>query len=103
MENKKTSQNQNTGQKFHQRDKYLRCPRLKILGTILKWTRKKLQQINLRTIKLTTMHKALHHRDDVDKLYESRKEGGRGLTRIQASVDGSIQQLEDYIRNSKDD
>ena len=26
-----------------------------------------------------TMHKALHPRDDVDRLYVSRKEGGRGL------------------------
>ena len=26
-----------------------------------------------RTKKLMTMHKALHHRDDVDKLYMSRK------------------------------
>ena len=27
-----------------------------------------------------TMHKALHPRDDVDRLYVSRKEGGRGIT-----------------------
>ena len=44
-----------------------------------------------------TMHKALHPRDDVDKLYVSRKEGGRGLARIEDSVDTSIQRLEDYI------
>ena len=41
-----------------------------------------------------TMHKALHPRDDVDKPYVSRKEGGRGLAR----VDASIQRLEDYIQ-----
>ena len=40
-----------------------------------------------------TMHKALHSRDDVDKLYVSRKEGGIGL----ASIDTSIQQSENYI------
>ena len=43
------------------------------------------------------MHKALHPRDDVDKLYEPRKEGGRGLASIEDSVDTSIQRLEDYI------
>ena len=43
------------------------------------------------------MHKALHPRDDVDRLYVSRKEGGRGLTSIEDSVDVSIQRLEDYI------
>ena len=26
-----------------------------------------------------TIHKALHHRDDVDRLYVPRKEGQRGL------------------------
>ena len=32
-----------------------------------------------RTRKLKTMHKALHPRDDTDRLYVSRKEGGRGF------------------------
>ena len=44
------------------------------------------------------MHKALHPRDEVDRLYVSRKEGGRGLASIGDSVDTSIQQLEDYIQ-----
>ena len=43
-----------------------------------------------------TMHKALHPRDDVDRLYISRKEGGSGLTSIENSVDALIQRLEDY-------
>ena len=46
--------------------------------------------------KLMTMHKALHPRDDVDRQYVSRKEGGRGLVSIDNSVDTSIQRLEDY-------
>ena len=50
-----------------------------------------------KTKKLMTMHKALHPRDDVDRLYVSRKKGGRGLTSIEDSVDASIQRLEDYI------
>ena len=44
-----------------------------------------------------TMHKALHPREDVDRLYVSRKEGGRGLASIEDSIDTSIQRLEDYI------
>ena len=43
-----------------------------------------------------TMHKALQPRDDVDRLYVSRKEGGRGLASIEDSIDTSIQQLGDY-------
>ena len=44
-----------------------------------------------------TMHKALHPRDDVDRLYVPRKEGGGGLASTEDSVDASIQRLEDYI------
>ena len=43
------------------------------------------------------MHKALHPRDDVDRLYISRKEGGRGLARIEDNIDALIRRLEDYI------
>ena len=43
------------------------------------------------------MHKALHPRDDVDRLYVSRNEGGRGLASFEDSIDVSIQRLEDYL------
>ena len=66
-------------------------------GSFLKWTRDELKQMDQRTRKLMTMHKALHPRDDVDRLYVSRKEGGRGLASIEDSVDSSIQWLEDNI------
>ena len=49
------------------------------------------------TKKLMTMHKALHPRPDVDRLYVSRKKGGRGLAGIDDSVDASVQRLEDNI------
>ena len=48
-----------------------------------------------------TMHKVLHPRDDVDRLYISRKEGGRELGSIEDSVQASIQRLEDYIEKRK--
>ena len=56
-------------------------------GPILKWTREKLKQIDQRRRKLMTMHEALHPRDDVDRLYVSRKEAGRGLANSEDSVD----------------
>ena len=43
------------------------------------------------------MYKALHPRDDVDILYLSWREGGRGLTSIEDIMDTSMQRLEDYI------
>ena len=45
-----------------------------------------------------TMHKVLHPRDDVNRLYVSRREGGRGLASIEDSVDTSILRLKDYIQ-----
>ena len=44
-----------------------------------------------------TMHKALNPRDNVNRLYVSRNEGGRGLLIIEDNIDASIQRLEDYI------
>ena len=70
-------------------------PLVRYLGLFLKWTREELKQMNQRTRKLMTMHKALHSIDDIDRIYMSRRVGGRGLTSIEDSVDTSIQRLED--------
>ena len=65
-------------------------------GPFLKWTRDELKQMDQRTRKLMTMHKALYPRDDVDRLYVPRKEGVRGLASIEDGVDASIQRVEDF-------
>ena len=49
-------------------------PLVRYLGPFLKWTRDELRQMDQRTRKLMTMHKVLHPRDDVDRLYVPRKE-----------------------------
>ena len=72
-------------------------------GPFFKWTREELQQMGQRTRKLMTKHKALHPRDDVDRLHVSRKEGIIELASIQDNVDLSIQQLEDYIKSADED
>ena len=72
-------------------------PLVRYSGLFLKWTRDELKQIDQRTRKLLTMPKALHPRDDYDRLYVSRKEGRRALASIEDSVDASIQRLEDNI------
>ena len=73
-------------------------PLVRYSGPFLKWTRDELKQLDQRTRKLMTMHKALHPRDNADRLYVSRKEGGRGLACIEDSDDVSIQRLKDYIQ-----
>ena len=72
-------------------------PLVRYSRPFLKWIREEFKQKYLRTRRFMTMQKALHHRDDVDKIYVSRKERGRGLGSIEDSVDTSIQQLEDFI------
>ena len=73
-------------------------PLVRYSRPFLKWIRDELKQMDQRTRKLMTMHKALHPRDDVDRQYVSRKEGGRGFLSFENSVDASIQRLEDIIQ-----
>ena len=77
-------------------------PLVKYSRLFLKCSKEELQQMDQRTRKLMTMHKALHPREDVDRLHVSRKEGGRGFTSIQERVDISIRQLEDNIEKNKE-
>ena len=44
-----------------------------------------------------TIHKAWHPREEVNRLYVSRKERGRGVASNEDSLDASIQRLEDYV------
>ena len=44
------------------------------------------------------MHKALHPRDEVDRLYMTMREGGKWLASIEDSVDTSMQRLEGCIQ-----
>ena len=52
----------------------------------LKWTREELKQMDKRTRKLMIMHKALHPRNDINRIYVSRREGRRGLASIKDAV-----------------
>ena len=70
-------------------------------GPFLKRTKEELQQINQRTRKPMTKHKALHPRDDVERLYVPRKEGRRGLASTEDIIDASIQRLEDHIKKRR--
>ena len=45
-----------------------------------------------------TMHKAFHPRDNVDRLYVSRKERRSRLASSEVNVAASIQRIEDYMK-----
>ena len=78
-------------------------PLIRYSGPFLKWTRDELKQMDQRTRKLMTMHKALHPRDDVDRLYVPRKDGGRGLASIQYSIDALIKRPATTLKNTNED
>ena len=77
-------------------------PLVRYSGPFLKWNREEPKQMDQRTRKQMTMHKALPPRDDIDRLYVPRKEGRRGLASIEDSIDASIQQLEEYIEKRRE-
>ena len=63
-------------------------PRLRYSGQFLKWMREEFQEMDKKQNKTRTlmmMHNLLHSRDDMDRLYVSRKEGGRRLASIEDS------------------
>ena len=52
-------------------------------AAFLGWSRLQLEEIGRRTRKLLTMHNGFHPKSNVDRLYLSRSEGGRGLIGVQ--------------------
>ena len=51
--------------------------------------------------KLMTMRNVLYPRDDIDRLYVSRKGEGRWHASIENNVDTSLRQLENNIKKNK--
>ena len=49
-----------------------------------------------------TMHNAIHSKGNVDRLYISRKEGGRGLQDVEEVVELTNLQLENYVKKSRE-
>ena len=64
-------------------------PLVRYSGPFLKWTRDELKQMDQRTRKLMTMHKALHPRDDVDRLYEEEEDLLASKTALTHRYNGS--------------
>ena len=53
---------------------------------IVKWTKNELHEIDRKTRNVLTLNNELHPRSDVDRLYVSRMEGGRGQMGCQMCV-----------------
>ena len=80
----------------------LALPVLTYIFGVIHWRTTDLQQLDRRTRKLLTMHGVHHPSADVERLYATCNEGGRGLQQIEAMYKSCIVGLECYLRDSSD-
>ena len=73
------------------------------LGPFLKLTRDELGKLDQRSRKLMTIHKALHSRDDVERLYLPRKEGGRELLASKTALTHPYNDSKTTLKNTNED
>ena len=50
--------------------------------SILSWTKKEIEAIDIKTRKIMTISGSFHRNSSVDRLYATRAEGGRGLNSV---------------------
>ena len=60
----------------------------------LRWANEELKTLDKMTRKVLTMNGAFHSKRDVDRLYVSREDGGRGLISCEGYVRGEENSLE---------
>ena len=66
---------------------------------VLEWRFDKPKELDRKTWKLLTLHKGLHSKSDVGKLYVSRKEGGRGLVFCENTIRSEENNIGWYLKN----
>ena len=60
----------------------------------VRWTKEELKTLDLMTRKVLTMIGAFYSKTDVDRLYVSKEDGGRGLISCEGCVRGEENSLE---------
>ena len=69
---------------------------------VSEWRFDELKELDRKTRKLLTMYKGLHPKSDVDRLYVSRKEGGRGLMSCESTIRNEENNLGWHLKNSNE-
>ena len=75
---------------------------LRYSAAFLDWARAEFEQMDRRTRKFMTMHRALNPKSDVARIYLSRKERGRGLISVEDIAKLAILGLERYALTSEE-
>ena len=63
----------------------LAVPVLRYSFEIINWHQEELQKVDRKTRKLLTIHGQHHPKENVDRLYAPRKQGGRSLMQLEAA------------------
>ena len=67
---------------------------------VLDWRNDKLRAMDRMTRKIMTMHRALHPKSDVDGVYVSWRNGGRGLASVEMCARTEENNLAFYVKMS---
>ncbi|CAH3029105.1 unnamed protein product [Porites evermanni] len=68
---------------------------------IINWKISELKKIDTKTRKLLNMHKMLHPKADVERLYIPRKDGGRGLIDVETAFKTAAIVLDHYLKHKE--
>ena len=68
---------------------------------IIDWKISELKKIDTKTRKLLNMHKMLHPKADVERLYIPRKDGGRGLIDVETAFKTATIGLDHYLKHKE--
>ena len=77
-------------------------PVVRYSGGIVDWTKEDMENIDRKTRKLMTIHRALHPRSSVARLYLPRKSGGRGMQSIEDCINIEKRALGQYLKHNED-
>ena len=77
-------------------------PVIRYTAGVTDWPKEEIQNLDIQTRKLLTMYGAFHPKSNVERLYDRRKEGGRGLESIERTISSEEESLRDYVEQMKD-
>jgi hypothetical protein len=79
-------------------------PVIRYTAGVIVWPKEEIKNIDIQTRKLFTMHGAFHPKSSTNRLYQPRKEGGRGLCSIEQTIYEEEGNLNKYVKEmSKND
>ena len=67
---------------------------------ILDWKKNEIKNMDIKTRKVLNMTGNFHYNSDVDRLYASRKESGRGLKMVKEAYESCIISISQHLHQS---